>query len=117
MSDSILGTIKQKLGGMDETYTAFDQDIVTSINTALMIATQIGVGPDSGFFVTGETDTWEDWLGADESRLEAIKDYIYLRVRLLFDPPSNSFLVASIEKQLDMLEWRLNIRAEEENSV
>lgn len=109
---SILNTIKKKLGPSVE-YDAFDDDIIVAINSALMVATQIGVGPSEGFSITGASETWEDFLEEDEGKFEAVKDYIYLKTKLLFDPPANSFLVTAMEKQISEFEWRLNVRAEE----
>lgn len=111
--DSILKTIK-KMCGMDEDYTPFDTDLVVFINGAILAANQIGVGVD-GFTITGPNETWNDFVG-DHPSLEAIKQYIYMRVRLVFDPPANSFVVSSLEKQLDEMTWRLNVQAEAETN-
>lgn len=108
--DSILLTIK-KLLGVSEEYTNFDIDIMVHINSALSILTQLGVGPENGFVITGAESLWSDFV-SDTSKLEMIKTYIYLRVRLLFDPPTNSFVTTSIEKTISELEWRLQVAAE-----
>lgn len=108
--DSILLTIK-KLLGVSEEYTTFDIDIMVHINSALSILTQLGVGPNDGFAISGSESSWSDFV-SDTSTLEMIKTYIYLRVRLLFDPPSNSFVTTSIEKTISELEWRLQVAAE-----
>ncbi len=110
LQSSILNTIKQMLG-IDETFNGFDPEITIDINSALMNLHQIGIGPSDGFQIASESDAWED-LTVDVSQLNGIKTYIYLKTRLLFDPPSNSFLVQSIEKQIQELEWRLNVNAE-----
>lgn len=110
LQSSILNTIKQMLG-IDETFNGFDPEIIIDINSALMTLHQIGIGPSDGFQITSESDFWED-LTVDASQLNGIKTYIYLKTRLLFDPPSNSFLVQSMEKQIQELEWRLNVNAE-----
>ena len=107
--ESILVTIK-KLLGLEMDYDAFDMDLVTLINSAILAANQIGVGKE-GFVITGGEETWDDFVGT-LPQLEAVKQYIYMRVRLAFDPPANSFLVNAIEKQLDELTWRLNVQAE-----
>lgn len=109
--ESILNSIKKMLG-FDADYDAFDIDIIISINSALMVASQIGVGPSSGYTITGPDETWADFLGENTVLLSAVQSYIYLKVKQMFDPPSNSFVVSSIENQLKELEWRLNVRAE-----
>nr|DAS01123.1 MAG TPA: hypothetical protein [Caudoviricetes sp.] len=110
LQSSILNTIKQILG-IDETFNGFDPEIIIDINSALMNLHQIGIGPSDGFQITSESEVWYN-LTSDVSQLNGIKTYIYLKTRLLFDPPSNSFLVQSIEKQIQELEWRLNVNAE-----
>lgn len=107
MNESILTSIKKLLGISEETID-FDQDIILHINTVFMILFQLGVGPKTGFSISDDSSTWADFLGKDTS-LEAVKTYIYLRVRLLFDPPSNSFLQESFKRNADELEWRLNV--------
>lgn len=110
--DSILTSIK-KLLGMDEDYTAFDTDVIIHINTALAILCQLGVGPSNGFRIRDASSTWQDFVG-DDPRLDDVKDYIYLKVKLLFDPPSSSAAIQSTEKLLSEIEWRLNVTAESE---
>jgi hypothetical protein len=83
------------------------------INSALMVLTQLGVGPIEGFAIENESSVWSDFLPATP-RLEAVKSYIYLKVKLLFDPPSSSAVIESINKSITELEWRLNITAETE---
>ena len=110
--DSILTSIK-KLLGPAVTDTHFDQDIIMHINTVLMDLTQIGVGPAEGFAIEDESDEWTDFIPESSlARLEGVKSYVYLRVRLLFDPPTNSAVIESINKQIERLEWRLNVAAE-----
>ena len=103
--DSILTSVK-KLLGIDEEYTHFDTDIIVGINTVLMGLTQIGVGPSSGFMLTDKTQTWTDFIGT-RIDLEAIKSFVYLKVRLLFDPPTSSFVLEAMERQISEFEWRL----------
>lgn len=110
MEESILTSIKKMLGLSDD-YTAFDVDIVTHINSALMVLSQIGVGPNA-FTITGPTETWKDLIG-DARSLQLVKTYVYLKVRLLFDPPSVGSVVSSYEKQIQEYEWRLQVQAEE----
>lgn len=114
MEKSILLSIK-KLLGIAEDYDHFDSDIIMHINSVLMILTQLGVGPAEGFSITGDSATWSDFL-SEEGKLEAVKTYIYLKVRLAFDPPQHSAHIASIEKQAAEYEWRLNAVAETSNS-
>lgn len=108
--ESILTTIK-KLLGISEEYEHFDSDIIVHINSAFMILTQLGVGPANGFSISDEMSLWSDFLG-DDPRLEAVKTYIHLKVKLLFDPPTNSAVIESLNKSISELEWRLNVAAE-----
>lgn len=107
MDDSILRTIKALLGP-DSDYTVFDQDILIFINGALSTLTQIGIGPSEGFRITGENETWQDFLG-DYDDLEPVKSYVYMKVRLMFDPPSNSSVLNAYKESCTELEWRLNV--------
>ena len=108
--ESILTSIK-KLLGIDESYEHFDSDIVMHINTVLMTLSQIGVGPATGFMIEDENATWQDFIGTDKN-LAAVKTYVYLRVKLLFDPPTNSTHTKAIEDAIREYEWRLNVEAE-----
>lgn len=108
--DSILTSIKKLLGIADE-YTHFDTDIVVHINSAFMILNQLGVGPSECFSIKDKTSTWNDFLG-DRGDLNSVRTYIYLRVRLLFDPPSGSAVMDSMTRMINELEWRLNVNAE-----
>lgn len=108
MDSSILNTIKRMLG-LEEIETGFDIDIIVSINSAFMFLNQLGVGPTDCFVVTGNTETWGSFL-TNNTNLEAVKSYIYLKVRMMFDPPSSSTLNAAFERQLNELEFRLMIQ-------
>ena len=110
MNESILSSIK-KLLGISETCTDFDTDIIIHINTVFMILNELGVGPILGFKITDKNDTWDDYLD-DISNLEAIKTYIYLKVKLIFDPPINSSTIESIKESIRELEWRINHQIE-----
>ena len=110
MNESILTSIKKMLG-ITEEYTHFDQDIIIHINTVLMILRQLGVGPEEGFTITDSYETWGDFL-TDNKDIEAVKTYVYLKVRLLFDPPLSSAVTESINRSINELEWRLNIAAD-----
>lgn len=107
---SILTTVKKSLG-IDEDYRAFDPDILMFTNTALSTLTQIGVGPDSGFRIEDEAATWDDLLDGDD-RLNHVQTYVYLKVRLLFDPPATSFAIEAMKTQISELESRINITVE-----
>ena len=109
--ESILTSIK-KLLGIEKDYEHFDADIIMHINSVFMILTQLGVGPSKGFIIEDDTATWNDFLSDTELvNLAAVKTFIHLKVRLLFDPPSSS-VAEQINKQLSELEWRLNLAAE-----
>ena len=108
--ENILDSIK-KLLGIDEADLNFDQELIMHINSVFMVLNQLGVGPVGGFKIYSNEETWTDFVGA-RLDLESVKSYIYLKVRLLFDPPQNSFLVESINKQIQEYEWRLNVQVE-----
>ncbi len=110
MEQSILTSTK-KILGIAEDYTVFDLDIITHINTAFSTLTQLGVGPSPGFMIEDDTAVWEDFIGAD-LELHAVKSYVFLRVRMLFDPPQTSYLISAQERQIEQLEWRLNVHRE-----
>lgn len=103
---SILVDIKKALGlGAD--YTPFDPEIVMFINTAFTTLHQVGVGPKEVYRISGETEKWSAFTGP--SVLEEVKTYIYMKVRLLFDPPTLSFVITMIENQITQLEWRMQV--------
>lgn len=105
--NSILTCVKQILG-IHEDDTSFDLELVIHINTAIAVLTQLGVGPETGYKITGNTEQW-DTLVMGRNDLDNIKLEVYLRCRLSFDPPQNSFLVKSIEDQLKELDWRIEV--------
>ena len=111
MEQSILISTKKVLG-IAEDYTAFDLDIITHINTAFSTLTQLGVGPVTGFMIEDAEPVWADFY-ADDLQYNAVKSYVFLRVRQLFDPPQTSYLIAATERQIQELEWRLNVHREE----
>lgn len=108
--ESILTSIK-KLLGIQEDYEHFDPDIIMHINSVFMIFMQLGVGPESGFRIQDKTAEWTEFL-PDGSQLEAVKSYVFLKVKLLFDPPLSSAVIESINKQISELEWRLNVQVD-----
>jgi hypothetical protein len=109
--ESILTSIK-KLLGIEETETHFDNEIMMHINSVLMVLNQLGIGPEQGFSISSKTTTWSSIFGTRVD-LAAVKSYVYLKVRLMFDPPQMGYLVESIKNQCQELEWRLNVQAEE----
>lgn len=110
MEESILKSTK-KILGLDAAYTAFDLDVITHINAAFSILDQLGVGPLGGFSIEDDSTGWSEYV-APPNQLHLIKTYVYLKVRLLFDPPSTSFLINAYEEQLKEYEWRLNVMRE-----
>lgn len=113
MSDSILTSTK-KILGITEDYIVFDPDIILHINSVFSTLTQLGVGPEQGFMIADETTEWVDYLG-DNLELNAVKTYVYLRVRMLFDPPTSGYAVDAMKEQIKELEWRLNVVREGES--
>lgn len=108
--ESILTSIK-KLLGITEEYDQFDPDIIMHINSVFMILTQLGVGPAEGFSIEDDTAVWTDFI-QDAKKLESVKTYIYLKVKLAFDPPLSSAVIESMNRLINELEWRLNVAAE-----
>jgi hypothetical protein len=111
METSILISTK-KILGIAADYTAFDLDIITHINAAFSTLTQLGVGPENGFMIEDDTVEWADFIAVDE-QYNNVKTYVYLRVRMLFDPPATSFAIDAMKSQIEELEWRLNVHREE----
>lgn len=112
--DKILSCVRKGSGLNDELHD-FDVDLIMEINTALNVLTQLGIGPSKGFRISGEDETWEDWLGSDskDPRYEMAKEYIVRRTRLKFDPPQTSYLVEALKEDVRELEWRLSIQTDE----
>lgn len=108
MEDSILKSIRGLLGP-DSDYDVFDPDLIIFINGAFSTLTQLGVGPSNGFRITGEDEKWSDFLGSERLDLDSVKTYIYLKVKIVFDPPANSSLMSNYEQMCKELEWRLNV--------
>lgn len=111
--DSILLTTKTSLG-LEAAYTPFDGEIIIHINSVLANLNQLGIGPDGGMIVTGTDETWTDFLlRADElvsdPRLNHVKSYMFLRLKMLFDPPSTGYTVSAIEKMIQEAEWRIMV--------
>lgn len=111
--ESILTSIKKQLG-ITEEYTPFDDAIIAHINSVFMSLTQIGVGPSDGFVIKDSSTTWNDFVYDTSSfKVEWLQTYVYLQVKLLFDPPTGSVL-DSYTRRINELEWRLNLAAESE---
>ena len=109
-NDSILTTVK-KLIGLDEEYDAFDQDILIYINSILFELEQIGLKSKEGFVLSDKTAVWLDYTD-NERILNVLKPYVYLKTKLLFDPPTSSIAMNALEMQISEYEWRINSEAE-----
>lgn len=105
--ESILTSIK-KLLGIAEEYTHFDTDIIMHINSVFSILTQIGVGPSEGFSIHDSYAVWTDFLPED-TRLEMVKSYVYLKVKTMFDPPDRSAVMESMNRMINELEFRISV--------
>lgn len=112
--ESILTSIK-KLLGIDEAYENFDPDIIMHINSVFMILNQLGVGPSESFSIQDSNSVWSDFMPSG-SNLEAVKSYMHLKVKLMFDPPSSSAVMDAINRTIAELEWRLNVASDELNT-
>ena len=107
-NESILTSIK-KLLMIDEMYEAYDADLIIHINTFLTRVHQLGIGQDK-FFIRDKSSTWKDFLGEeDEIRYQQVKDYVFMRTRLIFDPPTNSSTTKALEENMRELEWLLYV--------
>lgn len=105
--DSILNSIK-KLLGIEDTDTSFDSEIIIYINSVFVKLKQLGVGPTTGFSITDKEAKWDDYLGPDE-KVGDIQTYVYMKVRLIFDPPATSFAVEAMERMATESEWRIQV--------
>lgn len=112
LEESILTSTK-KILGISQDYSAFDLDIITHINSTFSTLNQLGVGPSDGFAIESAEAVWED-LGVPLAQLRMIKSYVYLKVRLIFDPPTTSFLLEAINKQIEEHEQRISWFREQE---
>lgn len=107
---SILNSTKKALG-LSPTYDPFDPELIMYINNAFATLNQLGIGPDEGFAIESDAETWDDLLG-DDKRFNGVKAYVAFKTRLAFDPPANSFTQEALKQQINELEWRLTILAE-----
>lgn len=111
MEQRILVSVKKVLN-LPESDPSFDVDIIMHINSALARLKQLGIGPPNGFMIEDDTDTWDAFVG-DDPRWNQVRTYVYMAVRLVFDPPTSPVALASMERQIDKLEWLLNVEREE----
>lgn len=111
--ESVLTSMKKMLGGIiGESTDVFDVDLVIHINSIFMILNQLGVGPEKPYKIKDASNTWDEFLSGSDD-LESVKTYMYLKLKLIFDPPTNgSFILESMNNQIKELEWRLNVQAE-----
>ena len=114
VTESILDSIKIMLGNSVDD-TNFDAELIIFINGALSIINKLGVGP-TGYKISNSSNTWDEFLG-DRTDLEEVKTNVYLRVRLAFDPPQNSFLVTSIKEQIMESTWYIELYHKESTTV
>lgn len=109
--DSILNSIK-KLLGLDKSYEFFDMDVIMNINLVFSTLKQIGVKSEVPLSIMSMNEKWSDLFGDDKELINLIKMYTYMKVRVIFDPPSNSFVLTSLNEQIKEVEWRIHIQAE-----
>lgn len=114
MEDSILKSIKKMLGAPED-YEAFDDQLIMHINSVFSILSQLGVG-NGKFTITGPDETWDDYLARDDDLdIEEVKSYVYLKVKMIFDPPSSSTAAEAFKAQIAEFEWRLNVESDDWN--
>ena len=106
VSDSILNLTKKKLG-LTEEDDSFDEDIISAINSVFSILYQLGVGPDPAYAISGAENTWDEFT--TDPNLNFVKDYIWMKTKLLFDEPQSSSATESLNKKIAEFEWRLNV--------
>lgn len=108
---SILDDIK-KLLGLDASYAAFDTDVIIHINSALGVLNQLGVGPTAGYAIVDNTATWDAFIGSTDLNVSMVKTYIFMKVKMMFDPPTTSFVIEAYTKQIAEFEERISINRE-----
>lgn len=111
MEDSILNTIKNMIG-INDSDDSFDVAVIANINSAFFILHQLGVGTEKTFSISDATSVWSDFLPDSEEKFEAVKTYVYLKTKIVFDPPTNSFVLTSMQNQISEYEWRFKEEAE-----
>ena len=106
--ESILNSVKLHIGvSVDDDH--FDSDIILDINSVFSILHQMGVGPEKTFSIVDSSVIWDDFL--DDDDFNEVKTYMYLKVKKMFDPPTNANLLKALDEQINELEWRLNVSA------
>ena len=115
INDSILNSIKQFIGGIAPDYTVFDPDLLILINSEFSTLHQLGVGTEEAFQIMGPDETWEDFT-SDKAYMNSVREYIGLRVKMMFDPPQNSFVLDAYKQKAEELAWRLNVACENDGS-
>lgn len=108
---SILNSVKKALG-IQPDYSHFDQELIMHINSVFSIINQLGVGPEETFAIESEDNTWEEFTESNVN-INVVKTYMYLKVRLLFDPPSSGTVAESFKNQAEEMEWRMNVADDE----
>lgn len=111
---SILDDVKHMLGLLPADH-AFDSDITMHINSVFSTLTQLGVGPFDGYMITDDSNDWDEFV--DNPQINSVKSYMFLRVKLLFDPPQVGFVIASMDRQIEQLEWRLLVASDDGQTI
>lgn len=104
MEQSILTSTKQLLG-FESSYTVYDLDVITQINAHFAVLQQIGIGPENGFMIMDATPTWSDFF--TEHAMNMVKTYVFIKTKLIFDPPASPLAITALDKQADEQFWRL----------
>lgn len=108
---SILGSVQKMIGGIDGEESPFEDDLIIHINSVFGIINQLGVGPKKPYSITGKSELWEDFFG-DEEVVNMVQSYMYLKVKILFDPPTSGVLHEAMERQITEFEWRLAVQGD-----
>lgn len=108
-ADSILDTVK-KMVGVDLVDDSFDMELIIFINDVFSKLNQLAVGPTTTYVIDDRLDKWTDFL-LDRADLNMVRTYMYLQVRITFDPPTNPSLLENMMKRIQEYEWRLNVQA------
>lgn len=108
---SILGSVRKMIGGIAEDEGPFDQDLIIHINSVFTIVNQLGVGPKEPYSIVDDSEEWSDFFG-DNKVVEMVKSYMYLKVKIIFDPPSSGVLHEALERQITEFEWRLAVQGD-----
>lgn len=108
---SILGSIRKMIGGIADEESPFDPDLIIHINSVFAIVNQLGVGPKEPYSITDESETWDDFWG-DNDVINMVKSYMYLKTKIIFDPPTSGVLHEALERQITEFEWRLSVQGD-----